>query len=252
LLTHTGSFGRQSLLEVPVLLEAGPVAVDGLRLQDVAVQQHGAPAATLLSCSLLGCASPGSLQLLEVPAEVAAEQVQVKQEPGLPHAAQQQQGRDPRRQSGRRQQAQQQQLQLRGDGDADNPIEFLSDEEEEEQEDAGSAAAAAAAAGGGNAGSSDMMQVDEQPEQAQLSAWQQWLHGLGPSGAGLLYELQDQGQAGAPQLVEGSTVHLRLQLFDAAAHEIAAETPGKLLLLQLRNWRELQQQQQGDQHQQQL
>jgi hypothetical protein len=226
-LTHTGSFGRQTLLEVPVLLEAGPVAVDGLQLQHAQAQPHGTHATTLYSCEMLGYADPGSLQQLTVPPDAAAAApVQVKQEPGVEGATQPQQQR--KKSSIRRQQAQP------TVGDKDEPIDLtLTDDESED-----------------DAGTVDMEveQPEQERPQPQMSPVQQWLAGLGEqSQAALLYQLQPQVAGDVAQLVEGSTVKLQLQLYDSAAHEIAAEKEGKLVLLHLQNMQELQQQQPGQQ-----
>jgi hypothetical protein len=218
--THTGSFGRQTLLEVPVLLEAGPVAVDGLQLQHAQAQPHSTHATALYSCKMLGYADPGSLQQLVVPPDAAAgAATPVKQEPGTEGAAQQQQ-------QGSRGLRRQPQSTV---GDKDEPIDLtLTDDESED-----------------DAGIVDMNM--EQPEQRQpqplMSPVQQWLAGLGPSQAALLYQLQPQVAGDVAQLVEGSTVKLQLQLYDSAAHEVAAEKEGKLMLLRLQNLQLLQQRQ---------
>ena len=226
-----GSFGRETLLEVPVLLEAGPVAADGLRLLTAQVQRHSAVGTTEFTCSQGGLISLSSWEPLQTPAEA---EVRVKQEPGLEQDAQpappqqQQQGRGGR-QSRRQQQPDLQQVQ--GGDDPDNPIDLCDSDEDDDDED--------------DAGTADMV-VDEPATPQHFEARQQWLASLGVQQPAVQYTLQQpqpEDDPQAVQLVEGSSVRLQLQLFDSHGHEVAAEKPGRLLLRHLQNWREVQQQQ---------
>lgn len=223
-LSLTGSFGRVTTLRVPVLLEAGPVAVDGLRLQhaDVAPQLEATTAHH--SCCSRGFMDLHSGQLLDPPEDAAVE-VHIKQEPGLKPGLQD---------SPEQHQQPQPQERQSSDGSEIEVIEILTTEEEEDGD-----GAAGPAADGDGAG--QPMDVDQQ---RPLSARQQWLSCLGPGAAGLLFELE-----GSPVLIEGSAVKLQLQLYDSAAHEVAADKRGRLQLRWARNWQAIKarQEEQGEQ-----
>jgi len=222
-LSLTGSFGRVTTLRVPVLLEAGPVAVDGLRLQHADVTPQLEATTAHHSCCSRGFMDLHSGQLLEPPEDAAVE-VEIKQEPGLEPGLQ-----------GSPEQQQQQQEQRSSDGSEIEIIEILTTEEPEDGDGVAGPAAAAEDDGG------QPMDVDQQ---RPLSTRQQWLSSLGPGAAGLLFELE-----GSPVLIEGSAVKLQLQLYDSAAHEVAADKRGRLRLRWARNWQAIKarQEEQGEQ-----
>jgi hypothetical protein len=237
LLRLEGSFGRETLLKVPVLLEAGPVAADGLRLLSAQVQRHGTVGTTVFDCSCNGFISTSSWQPLQMPPEA---EVPVKQEPGLEASGQQvpplqqpqRQGRG-RRQS-QRQPPQQEQQQVHGGETRETAICIDEDADNDADDD--------------DAGTADMEVEDPAaPQQPQhLTARQQWLASLGVQHHAVQYTLQQPQPEDDPQgvqLIEGSSVRLQLQLFDSQGHEVAADKQGQLLLRHLQNWQDVQQQQ---------
>jgi hypothetical protein len=258
-----GSAAQPTVLELLLQVEAGPLAPDGLWLQQVTLEpaQPSAAAAP-------GVGQPLAVEFIGVLQDRESWQLmpEVKEEPGSAAAAAEEE---------------------------EEEEEAIEEQQDEEMHDADAAAAAEAAAAAAavrikpdpeavpeqqqrqqqpppeciellDTDSDDdvtvienpppvqqrqqhQQQQQQQPEpatlppavrrrrQQRLSARARRMAALSPDGARLLHQL--------PALPEGSVLALAVQLRDAAGQQISADRPGKLRLLHHRGWQ--QQQQQG-------
>jgi hypothetical protein len=252
-----GSAAQPTVLELLLQVEAGPVAPDGLWLQQVTLEpaQPSAAAAP-------GVGQPLAVEFVGVLQDRDSWQLmpEVKEEPGSAAGGEAEEGGASEEQQGEEmhdadaaaaadaaavrikpdpeavpeQQQQQQQppecIELL-DTDSDDEVTVIENPPPVQQRQR----------------QQHQQQQQQQPEpatlppavrrrrQQRLSTRARRMAALSPDRAGLLYQL--------PALPEGSVLALTVQLRDAAGQQISADRPGKLRLLHHRGWQQQQQQQ---------